>query len=414
MKYRLVRGSEVQDFLRCRKRWEHKWVRHLVPKKQDGKLFFGNLFHKFLEIYHLSVNDPNVIRHPFLIGMEAMKEMFEKTDTSRMEQVDLDDTWNMVESVAKSYFEMWRHKDAKMRVIATEFTFAIPLANGIAYTGTIDVLYTDENGLLWFMDHKTGAVLSKYMDRIPMDRQISRYFWALQQLAAGNGYVLEKRQPNIVYYDQTYDNPADLEPIQEWIPVNDWIEYTFVDAMPQPHGFIYNLIKRDLPTQPKLLAKGGLSVDKKVDTTYAIYKQALLDNGLAVVVEDMLITDDKYQEVLDILKAQEDEYGNKFFKRVRVHREQIDIEASMQEFYATACDMMGVRRDLESGVCYMGTFYDPIYRNINDDCKWDCGTKGLCMATMDGSDGQSIVNIFYDVEEPGNEYIEIGGNEDAI
>jgi len=372
MKYNLVRGSEVQSFLRCRKQWQLRWVRGLKPKRPDGKIFFGNLMHKFLEEYHMSGDFPS--------GIRAARSMFEETDTSRMEQVEIDGMWDLLKSIASNYAEKWFRQDRQFHTIATEFTFAIPLTNGIAYTGTIDILMVDDFGQLWFMDHKCGISMSLYVERIEMDRQISRYFWALQQLAEGNGYVLVKHEQG-----------------DYWVPVKHWMEVELT-RLPSPHGFIYNLIKRDVPSVPEILKKGGISVAKNQNTTVAVYKQALLDNGLAVITDGTFVTEDKYQEMLDHLASQEDEHGDKFFKRVRVFREQVELDAAIQEFYASAVEAENLREIITDEAEYYAMPYDPVYRNIDDHCKL-CQMKELCKATFDGSNGDMIANLFYEKDE---------------
>ena len=376
-KQRLVRGSEVSDYLRCRRRWYHKWVLGLTPKRQDGKLFFGSLFHKFVEVLYIK-------QSPSMAHAE-MEDMFRATNTSRMDQVELDEVWDLAVNVTENYVKMWWEKDRKIRVIATEFTFAIPLANGIVYTGTIDLIWLDEEGRLWFADHKTTIAISKYVDKADMDRQISRYFWALQQLAAGNGYVWSHK-------------------LEKWMPASHWAEEYQV---PQPHGFIYNIILKDYPEPIELLKKGGMSVAKAQKTTYDMYLQALIGYGFAVMSPDnVVIADDKYLEMLNHLKNQEDENGNKFFRRMKVYRQPEELDAAIQEFYATAHEMVQMREKIESGE-YMKMDYDPLYRNITDDCGWDCGTKGLCQSTMDGSSGSQTIAMFYEKEEPKNQFLEV-------
>ena len=48
----ILRGSEYQDFLTCRRKWYHGWVEKITPIRQDNKLWFGTLFHKWLERYY--------------------------------------------------------------------------------------------------------------------------------------------------------------------------------------------------------------------------------------------------------------------------------------------------------------------------------------------------------------------------
>jgi len=380
-RYRLVRGSEVQDFLRCRKRWKWRWVDKLAPKHQDGKLFFGNLFHKFVEEYYNSGQNQGA-------GFFQMQTLFDETDTSRMEQVEVDELWNLADAVTENYVQMWKEADKKIQVIATEFTFAIPLAEGIAYTGTIDMIYLDSDGRLWFKDYKTTNTVDKYIKKAKMDRQISRYFWALNQLAEGNGYIW-------------------IPETEEWKPVGEWA-YQTVGELPKPHGFIYDVVARKVPKVPEILKKGGLSKNKSQDTTYGVYLKALHDNNLmdTETIPGRSVVPEEYFEILDHLKSQEDEYGNRFFKRVQVFRHPEELDSAMQEFYAVATEMMQLRTAIEDGT-YEDMPYDPIYRNITDDCSWDCPFEGLCVADMDGSYTDSLLPLLYEQSELGQDYLYI-------
>ena len=171
-------------------------------------------------------------------------------------------------------------------MLSTELQFAIPLSDNLTYTGTIDLVYKDEHGQVWFMDHKTTSSIESYEKRADMDRQISRYWWALQQL----GYDVQ--------------------------------------------GFVYNIILKDYPTPPAVLKNGSLSQNKSQKTTYDSYLKAIQEHGLDV---------NNYSEMLAHLKAQETPDGNRFFKRVKVQRLQAEIDNSIQELIEVSHDMENAR-----------------------------------------------------------------------
>lgn len=365
----LIRGSEVQDFLRCRKRWDYRWVQHLKAKRPDGKLFTGTLIHQFLETYYES---------GYPAAYQAMEELFHKTDTSRMDQIELDELWDMACKVTENYVAQWGHIDKDWEVIATELKFAIPLETGINYEGTIDLIFKDGDGRLFFMDHKTTTSIERYQKNTEMDRQISRYWWALQQLIAGKGKVLQK-----------YTSDIDGTEKEQWVDISVHTLWGHLGyGRSGVSGFIYNIILKDSPEPPGLLKKGGLSVAKNQKTTYAVYFQALKDNGFA---DDYGGHYPEYDEILDHLKKQEDENGNRFFRRIPVTRNQAEIQAAIDEFYWTARDTIAVR---EHGVSNRST-----YRNITHDCSWDCQFKALCVAEFDGSNAGMIKNLAYEIDD---------------
>jgi len=340
---RLIRGSELQDFLRCRLRWKWAWVDNLKPKIPNDKLFFGQLGHKFLEVYYRNLNHAR-IKTAEDMAYQAMLDLYQDTDTSGMDQIQVQELWDLASKVMFNYVSHWKKEDGKIHVLATELTFGIPLNDEVAYIGTVDMIYTDEYGNLWFMDHKFTKSIEKYEKNSIMDRQISRYWWALIQLLRGNGYFLRDNQ---------------------WIRAR-----RMTDQFPEPFGFTYNIILKDYPVPPKVLKNGGLSKDKSQKTTYDLYLQAIDEQGLCM---------DDYQDMLDYLLLQ----GERFFKRVRVHRTPQEIQASIEELAETIKDM-----------------YQPrIYRNITPDCHWDCPYKDICAASMDGSNVDYLINELFKEEK---------------
>ncbi len=245
-------------------------------------------------------------------ALKEMQRVYDETDTSNADPVLMEELIELCHNVAKNYTKQWRDADAEYKVLATELKFDIPLTETLSYTGTIDLLLQDKDGNVWFMDHKTTNNIDSYEKRVDMDRQISRYWWALQQL----GYNVQ--------------------------------------------GFIYNIILKDVPEPPAVLKNGTLSKNKSQKTTYKMYFDAIMDN-----LEDA----NDYQEILDHLKAQETENGNRFFRRIKVTRLQPEIDNAIDELIEVSKDMDGAR----------------IYRNITKDCSWDCPFQSICVAGMDGS-----------------------------
>lgn len=267
---RSVRGTEVSDFLRCRTKWNYAWNEKLRAKTPNDKLFFGTLFHKYLESFYTNFSQAQ--------ALTDMKKLFDETDTSSMEQTDIDELWDLAYAVAENYFATWAKEDSNLEVLATELQFSIPLSDTVTYTGTIDLVVKDKYGQVWFYDHKTTSSIESYEKRASMDRQISRYWWALQQL----GYDV--------------------------------------------HGFVYNLILKDYPVPPAVLKNGTLSQNKSAKTTYDMYLRTIQELGL---------NPNDYREMLDHLKEQPD----RFFKRVPITRTQSEVDNSIQELLAVSQDM---------------------------------------------------------------------------
>lgn len=254
------RGSEIQDYLRCKKRYSYRWIQNLEPKEANEKLTIGSAIHKFLELWHSEYREAEALEATF-------QYMFEHSEG--IDHTAYEDMLQLVSRVCNNYVQMYGY-DSNWTILATEKQFSIPLDDGTNYVGTIDMIVEDEDGYVWFVDHKTTIAIDIFDKNSDMDRQISRYWWALQEL----GYNV--------------------------------------------HGFIYNIILKDFPQLPKFLKSGALSKDKSQKTTAALYREAIQMNKL---------NEADYADFLQFL----DEQPKEFFRRVKVERTQAEVLASIDE-----------------------------------------------------------------------------------
>lgn len=382
-KLRLIRGSEVGTFLQDRWSWKRRWVDHLVKKTPDGKLFFGTLFHKHMEHRY---ENPGYE----MIAHDMTNEWLQAQDLSDMDQVQYQELIELFHKVVDHYEGYYQAEYPHINTIATELRFAIPLFEedpldllggqlDFAYEGTIDLLYT-EAGRLKFMDHKTVSSVDRYVKNSILDRQISRYWWALTALCQGYGYV--------------------WDPVEEfWCPVK---QHTFLWDQLQhfngPDEFVYNIIRKEAPHKPELLKSGKLSKNKAQNTTYALYKQAIADYGLA---------ESDYLDILQHFEEQED----KFLRRISVTRNAKECEAAMMDFAKVCKEIMSIRHELE---------VDPqtaedtrLYYNIT----WDTPTFNsyfpLIQAEVMGENVEMVKALLYEEEKdwnPEDDFIEVEAN----
>lgn len=378
---RLIRGSEVSSYLTCRRSWKLAWVDHLKKKALDGKLFFGTLFHKYKEFYYES-------GEPREAWGKAIKWM-DGEDLSAMDQVLIDELLQLFEAVARNYENEYAEWDLlNIQPIATELRFAIPLYDDLelyglgrkldfAYEGTIDLLYL-ENGLLKFMDHKTVSSIDRYVNNAVLDRQISRYWWALTALGQGYGYVWTTNELGEA----------------DWVQVKNTKLYELIKNQ-SPAEFIYNIVSKKAPKEPTVLKNGKLSQAKNQDTTYDLYKRAIIERGLPMA---------EYTEMLNMLEQQ----GNKFLRRVSVVRNMSECDAAMEDFAKVGREVMALRNRLE---------HDPeeaessLFWNIT----WDTPTFNqyypLIQAEVKGENVELVKGLLYETKEPEEpEYIEVEEN----
>jgi hypothetical protein len=133
------------------------------------------------------------------------------------------------------------------------------------------------------MDHKTTSSLDIYENNARMDRQLSRYWWALKRLGYDVG------------------------------------------------GFIYNIILKDYPVKPKVLKKGDLSTAKNQNTTYALYMEA---------IEELGQQPEQYMDFLEYLEN----YPREYFRRVDVKRTDKELANAMFEFYYQAKEANAIKQ----------------------------------------------------------------------
>ncbi len=344
----IVRGSEYQDFLQCRKKWYYGWVEKITPKRPDGKLFFGTMFHKWLENYYNSNCEK--------LSADLLTSVWlNDQDTKDMEQVEIDEATALLKGVADNYNKTYHENDSKWKILATELEFLVKLEEGIFYTGTIDLVY-EVDGKIRFADHKTVTSLDMYEEKSKMDRQISRYWWALKMIAEGIGRV---------------KNADGL-----WVPFKE-LEGKEID------GFDYNLIAKSYPKEPVVLKKGGLSKDKSQRTTYDLY----LDK-----IHELNLNEADYVDFLEMLQNKPD----LFLRRVNVIRNDSELESAIWEFLYTCGDLHDISMILKT----QPQLVDKVtYRNIGNHCDSMCQFKTLCQTTFEGGNVSLVKNLAYKKNE---------------
>jgi hypothetical protein len=345
----IVRGSEYQSFLNCRKQWFYQWVEGIEAKRPDAKLFFGTAFHKWLEYYY------NSGCNKILADLETSTWINEQ-DTKDMDQVAIDDMMNLMRGVAEHYHNTYGETDKNFKVIETEMEFLVKLDEDLFMTGTIDLVY-EVDGKIRFMDHKTVASISMYEEKAVMDRQISRYWWALKMIAAGIGRVKDKENDVWVTSQALKDKTID--------------------------GFDYNLIAKDFPKEPKVLKSGKLSTDKSQKTTYEKYMDK---------IEELNLQFFDYDEILKYLKTK----PNQFHSRVDVKRSDTELESAAWEFSYTSGDI----HDVKMMITENPQSIEPLtYRNITNNCMHMCQFKSLCQTAIDGGNVDMVKNLGYKKRE---------------
>ncbi len=341
-----IRTHDRIAFKRCRRMWDlcSQMRQHLEPiptEQVNENLWFGSGFHFALEDYHgyNRFGDPT---DAFAAYVESFP--IEEKPEGWEDLLDLGigmlDYYSRYWLPRRDEFKTLWIKDVPQ--VEVEFSIPIPelkevVGKDVFYQGKLDKVVTDAFGRLWVVDYKTATRYDT--SKLETDPQISAYCWAAEQ-----------------WYQ---------------LPVEGMIYIQFVKNFPKP---------------PRVLQNGMLSLDSRQSTTYALYKEALLEYyGLENKFPP------KYVEFLNSLVEKETLEGDSFirwdFVRKNAHQKAAEYRRIISEGY----EMLNPNISL--------------YTNPTRDCAWDCAFRSVCLAMDDGSDWRFILSSAFRQQSEGGEKI---------
>lgn len=315
-----IHTSGLTNFRRCRRKWQYtlEWE----PIEESANLWFGSAFHHGLAELHGNGRDP----------VEAMLEYLAdriRFDWDMQKPVEMDDMVALGKGMFETYFDWSQSREGIMIVDATEVLeetshrplievdFEIPIeVNGktAKYEGTFDGIGKDLDGNLWVVEYKTASSFDT--NKLVNDPQVTAYCWAAEK----------------VFGERFY-------------------------------GVIYQQHLKALPAEPRVLKSGKLSKDKSQRTTYALYRKAIRDMGLPK---------HEYEDILQHLFDQEEEYASPFVRRDFIDRSPEELESFERNLYLQLGEYLNLSL--------------PIYPNPTRNCAWDCDFRTPCLALEMGSD----------------------------
>jgi len=161
-------------FCNCRKAFEYRYIKKLVPKEIDDNLFFGSVIHECLEIWHRKRKLEKVIKHLNQIYANRARDDHKLSN------------WHLATAMMSSYSEQYPIED--FDVIALEKTFEGPIINpdtnavsrSFVLAGKVDGL-VQQDGQYFILEHKTASQIDAgYLERLWTDFQIIIYAWYLE------------------------------------------------------------------------------------------------------------------------------------------------------------------------------------------------------------------------------------------
>lgn len=309
-----VSHSKVQTYRKCKKLFYYRYVEKIEPKYKSKPLKMGTLIHSMLEV-HGKGGSKKEIWDVYREAKKQYNKMFKE------EKELYGDIVGDLKRIMKGYFDYW--KDDQYKVIKSEELIEVPLTDDILLILYFDQIVQDKHGHNWLKENKSTKTIPTG-DFLYMDIQTNLYFWAL-----------DKKEKDLSI-----------------------------------KGLLWDYIRTKSPSIPEMTKKGDLS-KKQIDTTWDVYRQAILDNGLKLT---------SFRDMRNKLKTNDDN----FLKRIPVPKKDFIMNRLVTEFVDTANEM----KDYKG--CYP--------RTITRDCDW-CDMKKLCAADLRGVDRSQMVKNDYKPKE---------------
>ena len=171
----LVTHSSLNAFQACRKSYEYRYVRGIVPIETSTALGFGTAIHRGLEALFLAIGS----KVPQNEAVEAaVTACTIEASAQNLEIADIVKCEVLMRKYAALYYS---GDEQDFSDINVEQEFRVPFLsyiNGVRveYAGKVDGIVRRQDGKLYIVEHKTASrVDDGYIDRIRIDSQIRLY-----------------------------------------------------------------------------------------------------------------------------------------------------------------------------------------------------------------------------------------------
>jgi len=331
-----LHASDTSIFRTCRRRWyfSSPLQLNLEPAVPQKDLWLGTGVHLALADYYGASGSPTDAFDAWAsieidrIKRDGFYSLGPEQEQKLTEQVDLG------LGMLRHYEQIAPSLDKGLKVIAVEQEFRIPIGD-FWIAGKADAI-VEWDKALWLMEHKTARVIETV--RLQLEEQPGVYLYGLQEMLG--------------------------------VPFA---------------GVLYNFLRKKVPTVPQVLAAGGLSQNKSIDTTYEVY---------AAEIERLGLNAAAYQDMLLMLKDK----GNNFFLRQAVRRSQDELDQIARRYEILSDEML--REHVN------------IYPNPHPILCKMCPFQAPCIAMSSGSDWKFILNANFRERPPKEEHVEAVADEE--
>lgn len=301
--------SKIKVWRRCHKQYDYKYRQNLTPIKKKTSLFVGSAIHNMIEEYL----ERGSYKKSYGSVVQTFNSLYQEDRT------ELGDIPTKLLRIVDGYINHYKNDGLtynRFKLRKAEIPLRVNLGEFI-FIGYIDAYPVDQNGKLWLMDHKSCKNIPTEEERFS-DLQLLTYVWLMPKA-----------------------------------------------NLPKPDGVIWDYIRTKEPTEPELLKNGEISKNKSIDTTYEVYKSAVVNKlgkkawkNYKEFADDNLINREK-----------------RFYQRVYLPTiPETVISVFVEDLIKSGIEI----RDSNSKV-----------RNMTKDCSW-CSYYNLCQIEARGMDSSFV------------------------
>ncbi len=167
-----VSATTLQELMRCRRRFNYKYVERLSPKQpeESSALLFGSAFHKILELYDRAIRQGSDQKRAVA---DSIREIIKYPMPTNHKILN----WR---SLVRS-FVWYVEENSELDVIANEEEWEVDV-DGVRVTGTFDGFIEYFDGI-YLLERKTSSSYqsNKIKDHYLNSFQIRLYDWAARK-----------------------------------------------------------------------------------------------------------------------------------------------------------------------------------------------------------------------------------------
>lgn len=302
--------SQINTWSKCNYQWHLKYVEGLMPPPTPA-MSYGKLGHKMIE----NILRGEDIHHEIVIG----EGEFDTGEIDEVQQLIEDVTASVRMFESSLPLSDWETVELD-GVPLIEFPVEVPLDDGDSYIGYIDwVARHKPSGQVWLWDFK-------FRKSLQVD------------------WVEEMDLQKPVYMKHVTDLGID------------------------PIGTICGQIKSTAPKKPAMTKKGTLS-KAKITTTWEIYRDTVIENGLDIA---------DYEDMKDKLKDVE------FIRLSRAFRTHEELQRTWDTVFIRSVKQIKTQ----------STSFEPPPKSIGFMNCNNCKFRDICIEDLKGRDTEDLKNLF--------------------